>query len=1368
MRKQIIVFMLCVMGLVAFSSRAETQHHDYQVHPAWFDQVQFFSAMYSLSQPRPVMDGVDFTGNVWGDGVQARGDTLRHRANADWWHSRGGIYTPSFAMTALHYDTVTSVPDSCQLLTIYGQHILIDDHIRLESIFCPGWREYLKELIEAAVDAGADGVQMDDAGYYFRLGIEKTTFDPCTMGAFRDYLRNKYAPAELSANFEIEDIDTFHYGDWLVARGLDATWPQGPYEGLVLEYFFLLVEGERDLMEEIVTHAHDYAMNTYGREFTFSCNSGGFVGNYVIDKLDYMVNENNPFDEEGTCSHPYVKTYLGKTDWPVILYVEALFNEILPPATRNFAKVAIADIYGSGGIACFSDILPRDYDETGGLGPVEIDYSVVAKYSNFILNNPALFENRRSMAKMALIEAQASRAAGFYKIEDSENVQTAGFPPLLGTAYLMADFNYQYDVLFMPDQNFSTKPPLTLQAMQEYPMILLPHTFALDDDQVQLILDYMNAGGTVIAFGLVGTHNPDASLADRPEIASLQTSNGVHPYGSGFFVYERFNCGEELLYGPTDPETVRAVFQSTIQPYLTPYVVTSGVSQTYEPGGATCFFYQDPNGNYLIHLANYDYDPVNDLLSEKQDFQLCVEVDTSRGWQAIYTSPDFDGQQVLSTHIDNGYLCMTIPHLEAYGIVILQENTSPPIVLSQTPQQNVSIVGGDAVELIPEAYDPEGNPLFYQWYVNGDADSMRTGPIYMYETEWLYSGTDTIDVDISDGFYHISARWVITSLEFPNVDPIVMFDENHSPRFSSLMSGAIEAIIAEMGPDYDSVNIMFYYCNELVTRLEEEYIVQRDSTLPLTSAEMDDADILIFLPATADISVTERTDILQYVQAGGRVLFIGASQNYIGHQSSANLYQLLGGFGFRTQWPTLCSLDDAPWDAGVFYVAFLGTHPATDYYVSNYNRPFLFIDGHKLEAVGQGAQIIETTGDLRVWEDSNYNRTHDGNEPLDSELGIIGVNEYGAGKVAYISTHGFQDVWEYAYNNANIFSRNNDLVVSVLNWLADGLNPNFITSSTSHDFGQVQTDTEATWNLELFNRGSSDVTISGIGIDNPDFTVDPTSLVVPIGENGVITVTYSPPGLGPSSATMSADTDDPHTPNISVSLTGEGAFFDADDDGIWDGDDNCPNAANADQVNSDLDNLGDACDNCPTVDNPDQANPDADAFGTACDNCPTVVNPGQEDLDADGLGDSCDNCMATFNPVQEDMDTDAVGDSCDNCITVVNLAQEDTDTDAVGDSCDNCIEVANADQADTDEDDKGDACDCCLWLTGNVDGTPDDICDLGDLTKIIDYLFISFTEPECMEEANVDGDVGGLVDLSDLTRLIDYLFITFTPPAECL
>ncbi|UCC43861.1 MAG: thrombospondin type 3 repeat-containing protein [Candidatus Zixiibacteriota bacterium] len=72
---------------------------------------------------------------------------------------------------------------------------------------------------------------------------------------------------------------------------------------------------------------------------------------------------------------------------------------------------------------------------------------------------------------------------------------------------------------------------------------------------------------------------------------------------------------------------------------------------------------------------------------------------------------------------------------------------------------------------------------------------------------------------------------------------------------------------------------------------------------------------------------------------------------------------------------------------------------------------------------------------------------------------------------------------------------------------------------------------------------------------------------------------------------------------------------------------------------------------------------------------------------------------------------------------------------------------------------------CCRGLTGNVDNDPEDIVDIGDLTALIDFLFISFEEPVCMDEANADGE--GEVDIGDLTTLIDFLFISFEEPAEC-
>ncbi len=74
---------------------------------------------------------------------------------------------------------------------------------------------------------------------------------------------------------------------------------------------------------------------------------------------------------------------------------------------------------------------------------------------------------------------------------------------------------------------------------------------------------------------------------------------------------------------------------------------------------------------------------------------------------------------------------------------------------------------------------------------------------------------------------------------------------------------------------------------------------------------------------------------------------------------------------------------------------------------------------------------------------------------------------------------------------------------------------------------------------------------------------------------------------------------------------------------------------------------------------------------------------------------------------------------------------------------------------------------CCVANAGNVDCDPGDGVDISDLSRMIDFLYISFAPLCCKAEANTDGSLDGNIDISDLSVLIDYLYISFTPPAAC-
>ena len=88
--------------------------------------------------------------------------------------------------------------------------------------------------------------------------------------------------------------------------------------------------------------------------------------------------------------------------------------------------------------------------------------------------------------------------------------------------------------------------------------------------------------------------------------------------------------------------------------------------------------------------------------------------------------------------------------------------------------------------------------------------------------------------------------------------------------------------------------------------------------------------------------------------------------------------------------------------------------------------------------------------------------------------------------------------------------------------------------------------------------------------------------------------------------------------------------------------------------------------------------PDVDGVLDPGDNCPLAANADQVDLDGDGVGDACD----------DDVDGDGVANGQDNCGRTANADQTDINGNNVGDACDPQVGGAgNDNQQGTDGDD---------------------------------------------------------------------------------
>ena len=73
---------------------------------------------------------------------------------------------------------------------------------------------------------------------------------------------------------------------------------------------------------------------------------------------------------------------------------------------------------------------------------------------------------------------------------------------------------------------------------------------------------------------------------------------------------------------------------------------------------------------------------------------------------------------------------------------------------------------------------------------------------------------------------------------------------------------------------------------------------------------------------------------------------------------------------------------------------------------------------------------------------------------------------------------------------------------------------------------------------------------------------------------------------------------------------------------------------------------------------------------------------------------------------------------------------------------------------------------CCTGQTGNANCSADENPDISDITRLIDFLYLSHDPLCCPGEADVNTS-GGDPDISDITRLIDYLYLSHAPLPDC-
>ncbi len=120
----------------------------------------------------------------------------------------------------------------------------------------------------------------------------------------------------------------------------------------------------------------------------------------------------------------------------------------------------------------------------------------------------------------------------------------------------------------------------------------------------------------------------------------------------------------------------------------------------------------------------------------------------------------------------------------------------PPAVLSHDPEGDVTVNETDYgyVSLSVEAWDPDGDGLTYQWYLNDDLQYGQYRSYYTFSYNHESAGTYRVRVAITDGTTEIGVGWLITVIDvnvppridyvYPSWSPYYYEAENSSLQFS--------------------------------------------------------------------------------------------------------------------------------------------------------------------------------------------------------------------------------------------------------------------------------------------------------------------------------------------------------------------------------------------------------------------------------------------------------------------------------------------------------------------------------------------------------------------------------------------------------
>jgi len=403
-------------------------------------------------------------------------------------------------------EKVTDILEECTSRDIYGVpchstwvEVPENEHYAyLMDRNNPVWREYLKAIIRIQIDAGVAGVELDEAD----LPIFSTGYGGCfcrdCMKLFRAYLQELPAD-ELPKDLEGTDLETFHYGSWLLERGFDF---KANRETTPLYWDY--IRFQRQTIVKYFAELSDY-IKEYGREkgrdVLVSGNFYYFTPHYYAfePKVDVLITE---MDSTSYRQPSWCRYAAGFAQDKPVIVVENPYGGVPPELLPKLKDGKAYDLFRMMQYEAAALGINMSVPYGAWMGSVIEDsfwapHDVIVEIQDFIADHDETLYSTRSFSEAAVAFSVQSA------FDWAERNGSGEKHPFWRACDGLVEQHQPFDVVMFPE-GVLRPDVITIDDLEQYRTLILPECSYLTPQQAGVVKAFLDRGGRVLATGEVG------------------------------------------------------------------------------------------------------------------------------------------------------------------------------------------------------------------------------------------------------------------------------------------------------------------------------------------------------------------------------------------------------------------------------------------------------------------------------------------------------------------------------------------------------------------------------------------------------------------------------------------------------------------------------------------------------------------------------------------------------------------------------------------------------------------------------------------------------------------------------------------------